>query len=188
MGAADTREDILRVSARLFEMHGIGGTTMRAIASGCSIKAASLYHHFASKDEIVAEVMTQSSAFASALYADVRDANLDPAERVEALMRVTVQCFRAYPEASRAFVENAEYVAAAPLLKPVRAAARVIDRQWTEAIVEGIAVGVLRDGIEPARMWSLLREMLLATSRSTTSGRVDDVLQIVMCGVFTSQR
>jgi TetR/AcrR family transcriptional regulator, cholesterol catabolism regulator len=186
MGAADTRDEILAVSAKLFETRGIGGTTMRAIAAGCSIKAASLYNHFASKDEIVAEVMHRSSAFASDRYAAIRAADLDPGARIEALMRATVESFRAFPEASRAFMENPEYVAAAPLLKPVRAAARAIDEQWIQAITDAVDAGVVRSDIEPRRMWSLVREMLLAVSRSANPGWPEDAQRLLLRGVFAA--
>ena len=117
MSGAETREEILSVSAGLFAQRGIAGTTMRAIADGCSIKAASLYHHFGSKDEIVAEIMSRSSAHVVGLYQEIRTADLAPAARVEALMRATLQNFREHPEAARMFYENPSYVKSAPLLQ-----------------------------------------------------------------------
>lgn len=186
MSAAETREAILAVSARLFATHGIGGTTMRAIAAGCSIKAASLYHHFASKDEIVAEVMGRSSDFASGVFAEIRATELGPAERVEALMRATVECYLAHPEASRAYHENAEYVGAAPLLRPSRVAAAVITRQWVDAIADGIAAGVVRADVDPTELWELLRDMLLALSRLGDSERVNRGVDVLLRGVSTA--
>jgi len=41
----------------LFAKDGIASTSMREIAEGCGIKAGSLYYHFKSKDEIVAEIL-----------------------------------------------------------------------------------------------------------------------------------
>jgi AcrR family transcriptional regulator len=54
--ASGTRRRILDVAALLLRDRGYAGTTVRDIADGCGIKPASLYHHFASKDEILAEV------------------------------------------------------------------------------------------------------------------------------------
>lgn len=55
--AAGSRQQILETAARLFRHHGYAGTTLRAIATECDMKAGSLYYHFASKDAIVAEVL-----------------------------------------------------------------------------------------------------------------------------------
>jgi len=52
-----TRERILLVAARLFRHHGYTATTLREIADAASIKAGSIYYHFASKEEILGEVL-----------------------------------------------------------------------------------------------------------------------------------
>ena len=56
-GAAESRRQILDVAARLFRREGYAATTLRAIATECGMKAGSLYYHFASKDELMLEVL-----------------------------------------------------------------------------------------------------------------------------------
>ncbi len=51
-----TEERILDVAARLFYERGYHATTMRDLAAGVGIKAASLYNHFASKQEILVRI------------------------------------------------------------------------------------------------------------------------------------
>lgn len=53
----DTRENLLRLAARSFSTNGYTATTMRGIAEQAGIEAASIYYHFASKEELVDEVM-----------------------------------------------------------------------------------------------------------------------------------
>jgi AcrR family transcriptional regulator len=48
---------ILDTAARLFRKNGFAATSLRDIATTSSMKAGSLYYHFASKDAIVAEVL-----------------------------------------------------------------------------------------------------------------------------------
>lgn len=55
--AADSRTRILDTAARLFRQQGYAATSLRGLAAACGLQAASLYHHFGSKDEIVAEVL-----------------------------------------------------------------------------------------------------------------------------------
>jgi TetR/AcrR family transcriptional regulator, cholesterol catabolism regulator len=55
--SADTRETLLRLAARSFATQGYTATTMRMIADQAGIEAASIYYHFASKEELVDVVM-----------------------------------------------------------------------------------------------------------------------------------
>lgn len=61
--ARDSREDlgthqnILRCAARLFRTQGYAATSLRDIAAALDMKAGSLYYHFASKEEIVTEIL-----------------------------------------------------------------------------------------------------------------------------------
>ena len=53
----DSRKLILDTAARLFRDDGYAAVSLRTLAARCGMKAGSLYYHFASKDEIVAEVL-----------------------------------------------------------------------------------------------------------------------------------
>lgn len=50
---------ILDAAARLLRSHGYEATTTRSIAQQVGLKPGSIYHHFASKDEIVAAVVSE---------------------------------------------------------------------------------------------------------------------------------
>ncbi len=52
-----TRDRILLVSARLFRYNGFATTSLREIAKEAGITAGSIYNHFASKEEILDEVL-----------------------------------------------------------------------------------------------------------------------------------
>ncbi|MBB2921713.1 helix-turn-helix domain-containing protein [Cellulomonas cellasea] len=83
-------EQILRAAAQLFVDCGYDATSTRAIAAAVGIRQASLYYHFASKADILAELLsrtvTPSLDAAERLLADVDD----PAVRLHEL--VTVDC------------------------------------------------------------------------------------------------
>ena len=51
------KEEIIRVSAQLFKVKGYSAVTMRDIAYELGIKAASLYNHIKSKQEILIEII-----------------------------------------------------------------------------------------------------------------------------------
>ena len=56
-----TREGILEAAAQLIVSEGFNACTMRSISQKVNIKAGSLYYHFASKDEIVVEIMNKGT-------------------------------------------------------------------------------------------------------------------------------
>ena len=62
------RERILAVAADLFYRHGIRAVGVEAIAEGAGTNKMTLYRHFASKDELVAEYLRRLAAKASASW------------------------------------------------------------------------------------------------------------------------
>lgn len=72
---ATPREQILDAAAALFAERGFAATTTRLIAERVGIRQASLYYHFAGKDELLIELLTTS----------VRP-SLDAVRRIEALV------------------------------------------------------------------------------------------------------
>lgn len=51
------RDEILDAAAQLFSEQGYAGTSTRAIALAVGIKQASLYYHFANKEQILSELL-----------------------------------------------------------------------------------------------------------------------------------
>lgn len=59
---ATARDEILDAAAELFTSQGYGNTSTRAIADAVGIRQSSLYHHFATKDDILAELLSGTVA------------------------------------------------------------------------------------------------------------------------------
>lgn len=72
------RAEILDAAAELFTANGYGSTSTRGIADAVGIRQASLYHHFAAKDDILdallAETITAPLDLAGRLLADTAPA------------------------------------------------------------------------------------------------------------------
>ncbi len=56
---SDRRSQILKVSARLFAEYGFENTSVRQIADEVNLLAGSLYHHFATKEDILHEILQE---------------------------------------------------------------------------------------------------------------------------------
>src|SRR5262247_4150231 len=82
------RERILSVAADLFYRRGIRAVGVDAIAEAAGTNKMTLYRHFASKDELVAEYLRQSAKLADACWERLRQAHPgDPRAQLRAWLR-----------------------------------------------------------------------------------------------------
>jgi len=80
------REEILDAAAELFTKIGYAGTSTRRIADAVGMRQASLYHHFATKDDILEALLAGTVDEALALAADLIAQPGPAAERLYALV------------------------------------------------------------------------------------------------------
>src|SRR6478736_6418493 len=86
----NAREEILDAAAELFTKIGYAGTSTRRIADAVGIRQASLYHHFATKDDILDALLAGTVDEALQLAGDLLAQPGSASERLRAL--VTVDC------------------------------------------------------------------------------------------------
>jgi AcrR family transcriptional regulator len=87
----DSRQEILRTAARLFQQRGYDATSMNDVAAALKLSKGGLYHHFQSKDEILFEIMDHAMEITQErVLAPVRGI-ADPQERLRALIRLHME-------------------------------------------------------------------------------------------------
>jgi AcrR family transcriptional regulator len=59
-GTAARRDELLAAAARVFGEKGFAAASMQELAEAMALKPTALYHYFASKDELLAEVVTRA--------------------------------------------------------------------------------------------------------------------------------
>jgi len=83
----DSRQEILRTAARLFQQRGYDATSMNDVAAALKLSKGGLYHHFQSKDEILFEIMNHAMEITEErVLAPVRNIP-DPETRLRLLIR-----------------------------------------------------------------------------------------------------
>ena len=91
MKSENRKDDILQTAARLFKEKGYTGVSMRNIGEALGIKAASLYNHIGSKQEILASIiMTVAEAFTAGMETIVKSEQ-STLEKLEAVIDLHVQ-------------------------------------------------------------------------------------------------
>src|ERR1700747_3575543 len=87
----DSRQEILRTAARLFQQRGYDATSMNDVAASLKLSKGGLYHHFQSKDEILFEIMNHAMEITEdRVLAPVRGI-ADPEARLRALIRLHIE-------------------------------------------------------------------------------------------------
>jgi AcrR family transcriptional regulator len=107
------RERILDASRRIVIREGFAALSMRKIADAIEYSPATLYLHFASRDEIAQALCAEGYAQLLETFAPLVQI-ADPAERLKALGRAYVAFGVAHPETYRLiFMEDPSYTGAA---------------------------------------------------------------------------
>ena len=83
----DSRQEILRTAARLFQERGYDATSMNDVAAALKLSKGGLYHHFQSKDEILFNLMNHAMDITQARVIDGVKGIADPEERLRMLIR-----------------------------------------------------------------------------------------------------
>src|SRR6201993_4908443 len=87
----DSRQDILRTAARLFQQRGYDATSMNDVAAALKLSKGGLYHHFQSKDEMLFHIMNHALDITEErVLAPVRGI-ADAEARLRALIRLHIE-------------------------------------------------------------------------------------------------
>ena len=91
MVAIRRADEIVDIAARLFYERGYQGVSTRALARAAGIQGGSLYHHFASKEEILYRIVQYGSAeFFAGLVPHLEMAGMPYRERLELFVRAYI--------------------------------------------------------------------------------------------------
>ena len=87
----DSRQEILRTAARLFQQRGYDATSMNDVAAALKLSKGGLYHHFQSKDEILFEIMDHAMDITQERVLKPVRGIADPEERLRSLIRLHIE-------------------------------------------------------------------------------------------------
>jgi AcrR family transcriptional regulator len=87
----ETRKDeIIKTAAKLFKEKGYSAVTMRDIATAMGIKAASLYNHISSKQEILIDIIISlAEAFTNGME-EIKSSDISSIKKVQAVVKLHV--------------------------------------------------------------------------------------------------
>ena len=86
-----TREDILEAAAQVFRQKGFHGASMQDIAEAVDLKKASLYHHVASKQEILLAILDRALELLLERISAITDQVIPPDEKLKQMICAYLQ-------------------------------------------------------------------------------------------------
>ncbi len=122
---------------------------MRQIAERCGIKAGSLYYHFKSKDEIIAEVLELGIKFVSdAVRNEIQrlDGQVDFRDLLEAAVRAHLDAFFLHHHYTATHIRTFKQAPASARKKNIKAR-DAYEQLWSDLLEKGVREGALATDI-----------------------------------------
>ena len=90
MKSENRKQEIIRTAAELFKERGYSAVTMRDLAAALGIKAASLYNHISSKQELLKEIIIAIAEEFTEGMTSIRSSNLSTLEKLKEIIALHV--------------------------------------------------------------------------------------------------
>lgn len=154
------RSEILQVAAALFASRGIAGTSVREIADQVGILSGSLYHYFASKDDMVTELVLDWLDSVVDQYEAAAVRALSPREALQTLIAISLKTIESHQHAVEIYQNDAGYLRQLPAGDEIEKRAARIPELWMSVIEDGVQRGDFRDDVPVRIFYNLLRDAL----------------------------
>jgi AcrR family transcriptional regulator len=182
------RDDLLAISARLFAEHGYDRTTMREIAAEAGIQAASLYHHFATKDEILHAVIRDFLLGLPSAYRDIIAENPGPDRVIRVFVAFALRIALENSTLLSIVIRERKALLGRDGFTYVETALREVRAIWLEVFQAGVAEGVFRADLNPHVVIRMMMDLVGSAAEwyRPDSGRYgfDDVIRTELGFIF----
>ena len=162
---SERREEILALAAKIFADKGYASTTVREIADAAGILSGSLYHHFASKEAMLDEIMHGFLDHIVEQYRATVDAGGDPIDVLRALVREAFSSLGGNPAALAVMINEFNFLVQFPRFAYLREGAEETERLWAGVIEEGMRTGVFRSDIDARMIYRFMRDTIWISVR-----------------------
>lgn len=149
------KEEIVQTAESLFKKKGYSAVTMRDIAQAMGIKAASLYNHIQSKQQILSNIIINiGEQFTEGMREIVADEHKTCIEKLERIIKLHVQITMENP--SRMATMNNDWMHLEEKLDYYLQLRRNYEESFREILKEGIEKGEIKDVNPEIILFSIL--------------------------------
>jgi AcrR family transcriptional regulator len=142
----------------MFAERGLRATTVRDIADSAGILSGSLYHHFASKEEMVDEVLRSFLDWLFERYQHIIDSEPNPLARLEGLFMASFDAIEHHHAEVVIYQDEAKRLSAHPRFGYIDELNVRQRKMWVDVLNEGISQGYLQADLDVDLVYRFIRD------------------------------
>lgn len=142
----------------MFAERGLRATTVRDIADGAGILSGSLYHHFASKEEMVDELLREFLDWLFDRYQEIVDTNIDPLQRLKGLFMASFDAIEHRHAQVVIYQDEAQRLSSQPRFSYIEDLNRQQRKMWVEVLNQGTDQGCFRPDLDVVLVYRFIRD------------------------------
>jgi AcrR family transcriptional regulator len=158
-GQANSRRDeLLELAAVMFAERGLRATTVRDIADGAGILSGSLYHHFASKEEMVDELLRGFLDWLFARYREIVESEPNPLERLKGLFMASFEAIEHRHAQVVIYQDEAQRLSSQPRFSYIDELNKQQRKMWVDLLKQGIKEGYFAPDLDVDLTYRFIRD------------------------------
>jgi len=150
--AASTRAEIISLATAFFADSSYHAASLRQLADRAGIRAASIYYHFKSKEELLASIIIDTVDDLFRELSEIMADNVDPRERLRRIVTAHLRHCVSRPEETRLILEQSHFLGP-DTLDAVRAKQRMMFEFYRNCIAACFAPGA--EGVQKPSVLAL---------------------------------
>lgn len=155
---ATRRDELLELAAAMFAQRGLRATTVRDIADAAGILSGSLYHHFASKEEMVDEVLRTFLDWLFERYQHIIDTEPNPLARLQGLFMASFDAIERHHAEVVIYQDEAKRLSGQPRFSYIDELNVRQRKMWVDVLTEGIEQGYFQPDIDVDLVYRFIRD------------------------------
>lgn len=161
--SSNRREEILQVAASLFASRGFEATSIREIGDAAGILSGSLYHHFASKEEMLHVLLRRFVDQLVPLYERVLAESEDVTETLSNLMTAGLEVSVEHSPELTVIMHERKFLNRNPDFSYVNDVMLEVERIWYGVLQEGARSGAFRKELDINLVLRMIMDVLFST-------------------------
>lgn len=141
------RDEILAVAAGLFAAEGFDKATMRQIGKAAGIQPASLYYHFATKEDLLDEIVRGFLTGLPGWYSELVKQGGDPQRTLHDLVALGFRNSLRNATVMAIIIHERKFFGRHARFAYVEETLREVERIWLSVLERGVAEGAFRTGL-----------------------------------------
>ena len=152
------RARILEAAYTLFSRHGVRAVGIDRIIAEAPVAKATLYHHFASKEEMVDELLRSFLDWLFCRYQEIIDTQSNPLERLKGLFLASFDAIEHRHAQVVIYQDEAKRLLAQPRFSYIEDMNKQQRKMWVDVLHQGIEEGYFRPDLDVDLVYRFIRD------------------------------